>query len=195
LSGYTLNQTECLYSYGGASTNLATFTTEDNLLKTYPLAELAGSVFGGLNAKLGQQSTTLKIRAGGQVGATATPTYTFSLRVFTTATWSVGGILLGSTNAMTAVSGVTLGSWTLDGDITLRTHPVAGATTATVVAMGAVAGNGFSSPGSFPVAGSSPAVSTWDTAAQYYFFLSCACSASSASNLVNCQYLKIYGDN
>jgi hypothetical protein len=194
VSGYTQSNTETLYAYAGASTNLATFTTEDNLLKTYPLAEIPGSIFG-LAGNVGQRSTTLKFRAGGQVGATGTPTFTFSLRALTSPTWSAGAVLLGSSNAATATSGVTLGTWTLDGDITLRTAAVAGAATATVVTMASIAGNGFSAAASIPVAGTSPAVSTWDTSAFYYLFLSAACSASSASNLINTQYFKVYGDN
>jgi hypothetical protein len=194
MSGYTGTQAECAYSYGGASTNLATFTTEDNLLKTYPLCQIPGSIFG-LGAGLGAESKTLRISAGGQVGATATPTFTFSLRIFTAnPAWSVGGILLGSSNAMTATSGVTLGTWTMEGHITLRTAPVVNGT-ATIVTMAGIGGNGFSLPGSMPVAGTSPAVATWSVDTVYYLYLSAACSASSASNLINTQYLKVYGDN
>jgi hypothetical protein len=194
MTGYTNTQMECLYAYGGASTNLATFTTEDNLLKTYPLCQISGSVFG-VGAGLGSMSRSLRFRAGGQVGATGTPTYTFSLRVFSAnPAWSIGGILLGSTNAMTATSGVTLGTWTIDGDITLRTAPVVNGT-ATVVTMAQVGGNGFSLPGSMPVAGTSPAVATWSVDTIYYLYLSAACSASNALNLINCQYLKVFGDN
>jgi hypothetical protein len=194
MTSYTSGQMECMYSYGGASTNLGTFTTEDNLLKTYPLCQIPGSVFG-IGAGTGAESKTLRFRAGGQVGATATPTYTFSLRVFSAnPVWSAGGILLGSTNAMTATSGVTLGTWIMDGDITIRTAPVVNGT-ATVTTMAQVGGNGFSLPGSMPVAGTSPAVATWSVDTVYYLYLSAACSASNALNLINCQYLKVYGDN
>ena len=38
-------------------------------------------------------------------------------------------------------------------------------------------------------------VSTIDNSATYYAFLSCACSASSSSNLINIQQLDVYGEN
>jgi hypothetical protein len=194
MTGYTNTQYEVMYAYAGASTNLSTFTTEDNLLKTYPLCQIPGSIFG-IGAGVGAESKAMKVRAGGQVGATATPTFTFSLRIFSAnPAWSVGGILLGQTNAMTATSGVTLGTWAMDVDITLRTAPVVNGT-ATVVVMGAVDGNGFSTQGSIPVAGTSPAVATWSVDTIYYLYLSASCNTSLAANLINTQYLKVYGEN
>lgn len=190
-----MSQTEVLYSFGGAATNLATFTAEDNLLKTYPLVEIPGSFFG-MPANVGQRSTTMRVRAGGQVGSTGSPTFTFTLRVGTSGTYASSATpLLGTSTAMIATATVTLGTWILDMDITLRTAAVSGATTCTVVSMGSVGGNGFTLPGSIPVAGTSPAVTTWDTAASYYMWLGASCGTSNSLNLINCQYFKVYGDN
>jgi hypothetical protein len=196
LSGYTQTQAECLYSYGGASTNLATFTTEDNLLKTYPLCQIPGSIFG-LGAGTGALSKTLRIRAGGQAGSTATPTFTFSLRVFSAnpAFSAGGGVLLGSSSVMTAGSTVTLAPWILDVDVTLRTAPVTNGT-ATVVTMGSISGGiAFPVTGTIPGSNVAPTVATWSVDTVYYLYLSAACGTSNALNLINTQYLKVYGDN
>jgi hypothetical protein len=181
---------ELLYANAGPSTNLATFTAEDNLQKTMPAVMIPPGYF----TKTGALSSSLKVKAWGQLGSTATPTFTFSVRLLTSTTWSAGGILLGSSAALTAGSGVTLAPYTIDLDIMLRALSVGGAST--VVTMGSILSHtGFSTPGSIPAANVSPAVATIDNTQQYYLFLSAACSASSASNLINLQALKVYGEN
>jgi hypothetical protein len=194
MSGYTQSNTEALFSYAGASTNLATFTTEANLLQTYPLVQIPAAYFG-LGAGAGANARSLRVRAGGLCSSTASPTFTLFMRaIAANPAWSAGGLLLGQTNAMTG-SNATLGSWVLDADITLRTSPIA-AGTATIVTMGTVVGNAFTLPESIPAANTSPALATWSVdITAYYFYLSASCGTSSGSNLINCQYLKIYGDN
>jgi hypothetical protein len=190
VSFLTGTNAELIYAYGGASTNLATFTAEDNLQKTYPPVIIPPGFF----AKTGAQSTSLRVLAYGQVGSTATPTFTFSARLLTSTTWSAAGILLGSTPALTTGSGVTLAPFQLYLDIMLRTLSVGGASS--VVTMGGVQSQtAFSTQGAIPAAGTSPVVSTVDNSTTYYLFLSAAASASSASNLVNLQMMKVYGEN
>ena len=194
MSGYTQTTNELLYAYGGASTNLATFTTEDNLLKTYPPCAIPGTFF----ANTGSRSSSLKIRAVGQAGATATPTFTFTIRLISggNVAWSAGGLVLGTSTACAAVSGVTLGVWQLDLDVVLRTLAAGGSNTTTVVAGGTITGSAFSSANNtIPAAGTAPTLATIDVSATYSLFLSAACSASSASNLINTQLLKVYGEN
>lgn len=188
-----MTQPELWYSFSGASTNLATFTTEDNLLKTYPACPVPATFFN----KLGQFSSSLKVVASGQVGTTSTPTFTFSLRLLSSTTWSAGGILLGSSNAITAASGVTLASWRLDADVTLRSIAAAASATSSVATTGLVSGTGFPTAGSIPANNVSPVASTLDVSgtASYWLFLSCACGTSSASNLINTQALKVYLEN
>lgn len=192
MSFITGTQDELLYAYYGASTNLATFTTEDNLLKTYPVCPLPS--LRQLLDNVGKRSSSLRVRARGQVGSTGTPTFTFTLRLITSETWSAGGIILGASGAVTAGSGVTLAPWELDAEIGLVTLPAA-ATNATLKAMGTISGAGFPNCGSIPANNVSPLLSTVDLSAQYYLWLSCACSASSASNLINTQMFKLYGEN
>jgi hypothetical protein len=194
MTGFRGTQNEILYSSAVASTALGTFTTEDNLMKGMPLCKLPD--LGQLFTKLGSDTSCMKFRAMGQASATSTPTYTFSLRAINSATWSAGGILLGSSNACTCVSGVTNGIWQIDLDIAFRTAAVPGTSTITVVCGGTVTGSAFTSASnSLPAAGTSPAVTTLDVTTQYYLFLSAACSASSASNTINTQLAKLYGEN
>jgi hypothetical protein len=193
MSFITGTQTELLYAYYGASTNLATFTAEDNLMKTYPSCVLPGSLFN----KVGPQSSSLELVAAGQVGSTGAPTFTFSIRLISGASvaWSAATPLIGTSNAVAAGSGVTLAPFRLRVHIGVRTIAAAGSATTGIVCMGNIDGPGFPAEGSIPAAGSSPLVSTIDVGATYSLFISAACSASSASNLINLQCLKLYGEN
>ena len=196
MSGYSGTQYEVKYAFGGASTNLATFTTEDNLMKTYPLAVIPADYWVTASSKL---SKTAKLRATGQVGSTGTPTFTFSIRAIPSTgdatAWSAGGVLLGSSNAVTAGSTVTLAPFQVDVDITQRTLGPQGGATTGLVTSGTISGPGFPTTGMFPNSGSSPLVSTYDAGLPYAIFLSCACSASNALNLINLQQLKLYLEN
>jgi len=116
MSFLTGTQAELLYSNATASTNLATFTTEDNLQKTYPPVIIPAGFF--LNP--GATGKALKIKAAGQLGTTGAPTFTWSVRLLTSTTWSAGGILLGATTTLTAGTTQTLAPWFLDLDIALR---------------------------------------------------------------------------
>jgi hypothetical protein len=197
VSGYTQTTNEVLYSFAGASTNLATFTAEDNLLKTYPLCQIPGSYFG--QGMVGGLSKTLKIKAGGQMGfTTGAPTFLWSIRAIASTTWSATTVLLGATAALaTGAVAVVTTPWFLEFDLTLRTAAAA-AGTATVVGMGEVrAPAALASPfdGTIPSLAVSPAITTWDINAVYYLFLSCACGTSNSLNLINTQYMKVYGEN
>jgi hypothetical protein len=200
MSGTTMTQTELLYAFSGSSTALATFTAEDNLLKTYPLIKLPD--MGQLLGNLGEHSSSMKIRALGKASAASatTPTYTFTLRLINAATFSSTtsaqtNLVLATSTAATTVSGVTNGIWQLDVDLVLRSLHTGGAPTFTVTCGGLVAGSAFSaSTNSLPAAGTAP-TATLDVTQQYYMFLSAACSASSASNSINTELFKVYGEN
>ena len=192
MSFVTGTQAEALYTYANASTNLATFTAEDNLLKTYPPVIIPGGFF----PNVGATGKSLRIKASGQLGTTGSPTFTWSLRLLTSTTWSAGGILLGSTAALTAGTTQTLAPWFLDVDVTLRTLGIGA--TSTVVTMGEVRGPlALATPnsGTIPANNTSPAVATLDNSQTYFLFLSAACGTSNAANLINTQMLKVYGDN
>jgi hypothetical protein len=187
-------QTELFYSNATASTNLATFTTEDNLQKTYPPVIIPAGFF--LNQ--GATGKAIKVHALGQLGCTTgSPTFLWSIRLLTSTTWSAGGILLGATAASaSSASAQTLAPWVLDVDVSLRTLSIGGAST--VVTMGTVdAPLGLVSPGTItiPANNVSPVVSTLDNSTTYYLFVSCACGTSNSLNLINMQILKVYGEN
>lgn len=181
---------ELLYASYVASTNLANFTTEDNLMKTLPVCRVRGSLFNSV----GRYSTSLKAKFRGQVGTTGAPTFTFTLRLITSTTWSAGGLILGSSSAIVAASGVTLAPWELEADIGLRTIEANGGT-ATVVTMATVGGPGFPSDGAIPANNVAPTLATIDVSATYFLYLSAACGTANALNLINCQMAKVYGEN
>lgn len=183
---------EAYYSESIAGTALATFTAEASLMGGYPIPQIPATFF----SKTGQESSTMRIRAYGNVGSTATPTFTLSARLVTSAiTWSAG-LLLGSSNALTAAATVTNGWWQWDSDTILKTL-AAGAATTTLSTYGTVGGAGFTTTGSVPANNVSADVATFDNtgATQYYLWLSAACSASNAANTIRLQGLKVYLDN
>jgi hypothetical protein len=197
VSGYTQTTNEVTYSYANPSTNLATFTAEDNLLKTFPPVFIPAGFY--FNA--GDTGKSLRIKAAGQIGfTTGSPTFTWSMRLIAATSppaWSAGGVLLGSTAAAAmGASAVVTTWWYLDADIILRTLATGAAST--VVTTGEVrCPAGMASPfaATIPSLGTSPAVATVDNSQSYYLYLSAACSASNSLNLINTQLLKVYGEN
>lgn len=193
MSRYTDTQPELYYSFSAAGTALATFTTEASLMGGFPIPQIPATFF----SKLGMQSSAAKIRAYGNVGdTTVAPTFTLTARLLASAvTWSAGGLLLGSTGAMT-VSAVSLTNawWQLDMDCILKAI-AAGAATSTLSTFGTVSGSGLS--GSMPANNVSADNATLDVtgATQYFLWLSAACGTSNASNKIQLQGLKIYLEN
>lgn len=175
-----------------ASTNLATFTTEDNLQKTLAPVIIPAGFF--LNN--GATGKKIRWRVSGLLGTTSAPTFTFSLRLLTSTTWSAGGILLGSTPAITAGTTQTLAPWFADISLTMRNVNIGGASV--VYTAGEFRSpKGFASPfaATMPDNNVTAVVSTVDNSVTYYAFLSCACGTSNAANLINIQQLDVYGEN
>jgi hypothetical protein len=195
MSFYTGTQTELLYAYYGASTNLATFTAEDNLMKTYPACIIPAGYF----SKVGAQSSSLELVASGQISTVgAGVTFTISCRIISgnNPVWATAGsLLLGASNANGAVSTITLSPYRIRLHIGLRTLAAAGSATTSLVTMGNIDGPAFTAEGSIPANNVTPVLSTIDVGQPYSLFLSAACSASSATNLINLQCAKLYGEN
>ena len=192
MSFLTGTSVETLYSSVTNGTQLNTFTTEDNLMKTLPPVIIPAGFF----YNSGAVGKTLHVRAQGRLGTTGTPTFTFTARLLTSTTWSAAGVAMSSA-AITAGSGVTLAPWTLELDITCRAI-VAGATGLTLGIIGDVrAGTAFAAGGgvySIPTANTAFTV-TLDNSVTQYLFLSAACGTSNGSNLIQLEVLKIYGEN
>lgn len=204
MSGITGTQAELLFSTVGTGTQLSAFTTEDSLLKTLaPCIIPAGFFFN--NQAVGK---CLRIKASGTLGfTTGSPTFTFSIRLVpTSGTGAIvapytftttASILLGATAAQAAGSvAVVRTPWFLDADAVCQNVNIGAASV--VSTMGEVrCPAGFASPfvATIPSLAVSPVVSTVDNQASYMLFLSVACGASNALNLVDCRQMKVYGEN
>ena len=198
MSFYTGLNSELLYSFAKTGTQLNTFTTEANLMATYPLCPIPVGYFSALGAN----SKALRVRAFGRIGSTTTgPTMTWSVRLVASTTWSAGGLLLGSTAASTMAVSQTLAPWRLELEVILNAVETAGATTptlGTLVSMGQVESpKGLASPGAatIPDNNVAPTNANYDLNAQYYLYLSIACGTSNAANLAQLEMLKVYGEN
>jgi hypothetical protein len=195
VSDYTATKPEVLYANIAQGTQLATFTTEASLMGGLLECEIPALYFLN-NTSVGR---TLRIRASGRLGTTTTgPTFQWFIRLFThgTAFSAGGGILLGSSPALTAAVSQTLAPWFLDADIVMQNvNPGA---TSQISTMGEVRSyKGLVSPfgGSIPDNNVNPQISTYDRNATYDLYLSVACGTSNAANLINLQQMKLYGEN
>jgi len=191
MSFLTSTNTELIYTSIAPGTQLDTFTTEDNLQKTLPPVILPAGFFGNIK----DQGKRIRVQARGRMGTTGTPTFTFSLRLLTSTTWSAAGIGF-STAAITTASGVTLVGWELEAEIVMRTLGIGAAST--ILVMGKIiSGAGFASPFIYtiPTGNTTFTAATYDNSVTNYLFLSAACSASSGSNLLKLESLAVYGEN
>ena len=183
--------TELLYSSVATGTQLNTFTTEDNLMKTLPYAKLPVSLW----VNHGATGRGIRIKACGRLGTTGTPTFTFNLRILTTSTWSAAGIGF-ATAAITAGSAVTLAPWYLDAELIFRSLGTGAAST--VACMGELRGGTSLAAGggvySIPAANTAFTSTSFDASIDSWLFLSVACGTSNASNLIQLEMLKIYGE-
>jgi len=192
MSFLTGTSSEVLYSSIATGTQLNTFTVEDNLQKTLAPVIIPAGFFYNPSA----EGKTLYIKARGRLGTTASPTFTWTVRLLTSTTWSAGGIIIGTTGAVTAGATKTLSPWTLELDVTLRTLAIGAAST--LAFMGMVEGpSSLASPFAFTIPADNTAftVSTLDNSLTYYLFLSAACGTSNALNLIQLEMLKVYGEN
>jgi hypothetical protein len=194
MSFITGTSTEILYSSVATGTQLNTFTVEDSLQKTLPHVIIPAGFFNPSNAGTGK---SLRVRAYMRVGTTATPTFTYTLRLLTSTTWSAAGVAVSSA-AITHGSTVTLAPVQLDFDIICRTVGAGGAANTTLAMMGMLtAGTAFAAGGgsfSMPAANTAFTV-TIDAAVTQYLYLSAACGTSNALNLIQLEMLKVYGEN
>lgn len=192
MSFLTATNTEVIYSNGNVATQLNTFTTEDNLQKTWPPIIIPAGFFYNLAAA----GKSLKVKAIGRLGTTGSPTFNWSLRLLTSTTWSAAGILLGATGAVAAGATKTLSPFFIDLELILTSLGIAGASS--IKTMGEVRGpSALASPFAYtmPADNTSPIVSTVDNAVTYNMFLSVACGTSNAANLIQLEGIKVFGEN
>lgn len=183
---------ELYYAQSLDGTALATFTTEASLMGGFTVPLLPARFF----SKLGEESSSMKVRAYGVLGSTTTgPTFTPSIRLTTSGTTFASTVgWLGK--ATTVAASLTNAFWQLDVDITLRSLAVQAATSV-LSAAGAFQGPGGASNG-FPADGASTdLLSTFDATGttNYWLWVGAACGTSNASNTIRLKGLKIYLEN
>jgi hypothetical protein len=184
---------ELIYSSVATGTQLNTFTTEDNLQKTLPHVIIPAGFFNPANGGTGKG---IRVRANGRAGATGTPTFTWTVRLLTSTTWSAAGVAW-STAAAT-VAAVTLAPWQLDLDIICRSVGTGGAANTTLAGMGVVSTGLLigTNGGTFTIPTSNTAfTASIDSSVTQYLYLSAACGTSNAANLIQLEMLKVYGEN
>lgn len=191
MSFITGSSVEVLYSSVATGTQLNTFTSEASLQGALPYCIIPAGFFFNHNAT----GKTLRVKAAGRLGTTGTPTFTWTLRLLTSSTWSAAGIGF-ATAAITCGSGVTLAPWYLDVDLTLRS--LATGAGSTIAIMGEVrSGTGFAAGGgvyTMPAANTAFTNATYDNSVTNYLFLSATCGTSNAANLIQLEMLKVYGE-
>ncbi|MDQ0923337.1 hypothetical protein QF038_001845 [Pseudarthrobacter sp. W1I19] len=196
MSFLTGTNTELIYANTAAGTAKASFTSE------VAINDVAGM---GAQASLppfffsSSPTTTGKgfaIVARGILSSTATPTYTFTLRLGAAGS-TTAAIILGSA-ALTTGSGVTNQVWEFTGEFFIQAPAGAAGANTTGRGTGMLKSPGIASPfmaALFGGAASPGTVATIDTSITNYFNFNVTCSASSASNSIQLQQLEIFGLN
>lgn len=189
--GLTQTYTELVYVSLATGTQLNTFTTEASLMGALPHCIIPAGYF---NERPGR---SLQVLARGQLGSTATPTFTFSVRLINSTTFSAGGGLGVSSAAITAGSGVTLAPWRLALDIVARSVGAGGGSNTTLALTGDVIGQtAFASPFIYTMPAANTAFTgSLDSTATQYLYISVACGTSNAANLCQATMLKVYSEN
>ena len=194
MSGYTMTQTELLHAFYGAAT--VSVPTASAVTITAATPEIV--VPAGYMAATGKRSSSLKLRMGGYITATATvPTFAFGLAYQlgpTTSGFSATTPLCTLSNTITPSAAS--GSWLAEWDIGLRT-------------MGQLAGSTVWCSG---LVDSSPAITAsqwwmnplgsggtsdtiWQSDQEYYLWPYLTLGAATAGNTVTTQFVKLYGEN
>lgn len=195
MSFLTGTSQELIYASTSAGTAKASFTSEVLINDTTGMgvqAHLPADFWLPNKSSVGRGIT---IRARGILSSTATPTYTFTVRLGTAAN-TTAAIVLGSA-ALTTGSGVTNAEWLFEGDIILEAIGAAGANS-TVRGKGSLESGGLASPFWYALNGSAASpgtVATVDTSITNYINFNVTCSASSASNTITLQQLLVFGLN
>lgn len=193
MSFVTGTSTELIYVNTASGTAKNTFTTEVQINDTAGMgtqAELPPFFF----APPYGVGKALRIRACGILSSTATPTYTFTLRLGAAASVTAA-IILGSAALVTGAT-VTNQLWEFEGDVVMRA--IGTGANSTVQGLGTLTSGGLASPFTYPLFGgaASPGtVATVDTSITNFLNFNVACSASSASNSIQLLQLEVFGLN
>ncbi len=159
---------ETLFVNKGDYTALNSFTAEATLLTKTPVQQpwLRAGYFDGQGA----EGKLIRIRARGVLGSTGTPSYTFLVRLGTTAALDIAGAAVWKSPAIVIGSGVTTKIWALDLDIQCTAYEF-------VLAPGG--------------AESATWTNTIDSLLTYYISLSAISTASDTLNTITCKHLSV----
>lgn len=180
-----------LFTNFADGTALATFTAEASLLAGSTLADRQPVIPANWFDSVGK---AIRIRAGGVLGSTGTPTYIFQFRIGTTVgDADLSGTSVGVSPTITTQSGVSTQLWEAVLDI-ICTVPGVGGTATTLSCSGLIhSPGGFASPFAYALAPTTPPTATWTTgingAVQQYVNVSVTCGTSSGSNTVTLKKL------
>jgi hypothetical protein len=196
MSFYTGTNEELLYASTSNGIARNTFTAEAVLNDTATMGPPAyvpkGFWLPSSGYSLGR---AIRIDAWGILSTTASPTFTFTVRMGATQSTSAP-IVLGSA-ATTAGATVTNKLWELHGIVALTAVGTT-AGTATVRGYGTVASTGLATPFGadlFAGAASPGTVATVDTTIDNFISVNAACGTSSASNIIQLLQLYVHGLN
>lgn len=196
MSGYTMSQCEVLSSSIAAGTQLATFTTEASLMGGIILPKIPAGYFLNNNSV----GRTLKFKAYGKMGSTTTgPIFTITPRLFThgSSFSAGGGVPLGVFATLQMAASQTLAPWEMELDMWMD-NPNEGATSNFTTFGKITSPKGFVSPfiATLPDNNvTTNSITNYDAWATYDLHIGVACNTSSASNLINIQRYKLYGEN
>ena len=196
MSFLTGTNMELIYASTSPGTAKNTFTTEVLINDTAGMgvqAHLPADFW--LPNKAQSIGRGIRVVARGILSSTATPTFTFTLRLG--AAGNITSVIALGSAALTTGSGVTNQLWEFEGDFILEAIGAAG-TNSTIRGVGSIFCGGLASPFSFSLYGgaASPGtIATLDTTIANYFNFNVACNTSSVSNTITLQELLIFGLN
>lgn len=196
MSFQTGSLVECLYNNKADFTANVSFTSEVTML-TGPNEQPMFPAGFFLQPPYRRR---FRIHASGILGSTATPTYTFTVRLNTTAgVANIAGAILLKSAALTTASGISTKIFVIDGWATVYT-PGIGSGNTTITAGGTVSSpGGLASPFTYALTPSAGESATWtqtyDGSVTHWLNLSVTCSASDAGNTITLKELAVYGEN
>jgi len=197
MSFITGTSTELIYASTAVGIAKNTFTSETALndeATMGPQVYLPAGFWQPSKSNLGRG---IRVVARGILSSTATPTYTFTIRLAASEAATSGPVVLGSA-ALTTASSTSNTFWEIEGDVILEGVGTTSGTS-TVRGIGRCSASGITTGGGVnPLYGSSVSPGTVATVVQKaanFITVNVACSASASQNTITLQQLLIFGLN
>lgn len=189
MSGYKPVGVELLFATYQAATVSVPAAAAATITAGWPTIAIPA---GYMSNDRGDWCSSLKLKLGGFIASTASPTFSFGVAITTSNAFSAATPLATATNTSTPTSGS--GSWKMEVEIGLRTLGAGAAST--LVCHGSIDSNLITPNMQLAPAGSGNAsFTTYDKQLTYYLWPYLTLSAATAGNTVTAQYGKLYGEN